>query len=119
MTEQQGDSHGKQRPVGYPERTSKQSQAAPLGQETMTYRPNPGAVPPFMDMATLCWHVSMSEDTIEREIKAGRFPEPRKNKCGKRLFVWAEVYEYLAKKDDAPTDEAERIRETVRRLSHG
>ena len=86
----------------------------------MSYQPNPGAIPPFMDMATLCWHVSMSEDTIEREIKAGRFPEPRKNKCGQRLWVWKEVEAYLAKPDDeTPAIEAERIRETVRRLSHG
>ena len=75
--------------------------------------------PPFQDLRTLAQHVSMSEDTIEREIKAGRFPGPRKNKCGKRLWVWKEVEDYLAKPDDeAPTAEAERIRDRIRSLTH-
>ena len=39
----------------------------------------------------------MSEDTIEREIKAGRFPGPRKGRVRKApLWVWKEVEEYLA-----------------------
>jgi|HubBroStandDraft_6_1064221.scaffolds.fasta_scaffold376128_2 predicted DNA-binding transcriptional regulator AlpA len=75
--------------------------------------------PPFQDLRTLTQHVCMSEDTIERLVKDGRFPEPRKNKCGKRLWVWKEVESYLSKPDDeTPADEAERIRETVRRLSN-
>ena len=86
----------------------------------MTYKPPPGSVPPFIDMAKLCWHVSMSEDTIEREINAGRFPGPRKGKCGKRLWVWKEVEEYLARPDDdAPASEALRMREAAKRYANG
>ena len=76
--------------------------------------------PPFQDLRTLAQHVCMSEDTIERLVKEGRFPEPRKNKCGKRLWVWDEVAAHMKKPDDeTPVDEAERLRATVRRVSNG
>jgi len=76
--------------------------------------------PPFQDLKTLAAHVSMSEHTIENLVKQGTFPAPRKNKCGKRLWVWKEVEAWLAAPDDdAPANELDRIREATRRLSHG
>jgi predicted DNA-binding transcriptional regulator AlpA len=61
----------------------------------------------------------MSEHTIENLVKQGSFPPPRKNKCGKRLWVWKEVEAYLAAPEDAPLDEVARIREAARRVSNG
>ena len=52
--------------------------------------------PPFQDLATLAAHCCMSEHTIENLVKAGSFPQPRRNKCGKRLWVWKEVEAWLA-----------------------
>ena len=76
--------------------------------------------PPFQDLRTLAQHVGMCEDTIEKLVKEGRFPEPRRNKCAKRLWVWKEVEAHLSKPDDeTPADEAARIQATVKRLSHG
>ena len=73
--------------------------------------------PPFQDLATLAAHCCMSEHTIENLVKAGSFPQPRRNKCGKRLWVWKEVEAWLAAPDD--TDEVARVREATRRISNG
>lgn len=72
--------------------------------------------PPFQDLRTLALHVSMSEHTIETMVREGRFPQPRRNKCGKRLWVWKEVEEFLAAPDNVtPISQAETIREASKR----
>ena len=76
--------------------------------------------PPFQDLRTLALHVSMSERTIEEKVKLGQFPAPRKNKCGKRLWVWKEVEQFLALPDDeTPTSQVDVIRLATKRVSHG
>lgn len=91
-----------------------------MGEETVTFKPSPGAVPPFQDLATLAWHVCMSEHTIEDLVRKGLFPPARKNKCGKRIWVWKEVERFMsAPDDDAPTSHAEIIRMATQRVSHG
>lgn len=76
--------------------------------------------PPFQDLATLAEHTSIGASTIERKVKEGKFPKPRKNKCGKNLWVWKEVEAWLsALDDDEPAKELERITQNAKRLSHG
>lgn len=72
--------------------------------------------PPFQDLRTLAEHVCMSERTIERLVDEGSFPKPRKNKCGKRLWVWDEVAKYLAEPETDPLDIGERIYANTKRL---
>jgi predicted DNA-binding transcriptional regulator AlpA len=66
--------------------------------------------PPFQDLRTLAQHVCLGETTIEALVKAGKFPPPRKDKCGKRLWVWKEVEQFLAQPDDEPLSQGEAIR---------
>jgi len=76
--------------------------------------------PPFQDIATLAAHTCLGETTIERMVKEGRFPQPRREKCGKRLWVWAEVERFLsAPEDEGQVDEVVRIREATRRMFNG
>jgi predicted DNA-binding transcriptional regulator AlpA len=71
--------------------------------------------PPFQDLRTLARNICMGESTIENLVKLGRFPPPRKNKCGKRLWVWKEVEEFLAAPEAIPLSKGESIREATRR----
>lgn len=85
----------------------------------MKYTPPPGFIPPFQDLPTLAAHTCLGETTIERMVKEGRFPKPRKNKCGKNLWVWREVESWLAAPEDEAVVIAERIRADYREASHG
>jgi len=62
--------------------------------------------PPIQDIKTLSSNTCLSESTIERLVAEKRFPPPRRNKCGKRLWVWDEVYKYLAAPEDNDSDDA-------------
>ena len=75
--------------------------------------------PPFQDLPTLAAHTCLGESTIERMVKEGRFPPPRKEKCGKRLWVWAEVEKFLAAPEDDEAVLASRILEHSRRFFNG
>lgn len=82
----------------------------------MTTLPYP---PPFQDLRTLAKHTCLCETTIETLVRQGRFPQPRKDKCGKRLWVWREVEQFLGAPDDRePADDIAVIREATKRLSH-
>jgi predicted DNA-binding transcriptional regulator AlpA len=76
----------------------------------MSFKPFPGFVPPFQDLPTLAAHICLGASTIERMVKDGRFPRPRRNKAGKNLGVWREVEQFLA----APEDEAVVLVERIR-----
>lgn len=52
--------------------------------------------PPWQDLATLAKHICAGERTIERWVKEGVFPGPRKRVKGKNLWWWKEVEEHLA-----------------------
>jgi hypothetical protein len=70
--------------------------------------------PPFMDLATLAEHICCGESTIEKWVKEGILPEPRKV-GGKRLWRWKEVEQHLALNPKVtPISEVERIREATR-----
>jgi len=85
----------------------------------MTFKPPPSAIPAFQDLETLAWYTSIGASTIERMVKDGRFPQPRRNKVGKNIWVWAEVYSHLAAPEDEAVVLAERIRADYREASHG
>ena len=51
-------------------------------------------------------------------MRIGKFPAPRKDKCGKRLWVWAEVEKYLSAADATPLNEG-GLREATKRISQG
>jgi predicted DNA-binding transcriptional regulator AlpA len=75
--------------------------------------------PPFQELRTLAAHICISESTIERKVREGTFPAPRKNKCGKNLWVRDEVVAWLkAPDDDEAAKEMERITQNAKRLSH-
>lgn len=75
--------------------------------------------PPFQDLRTLAQHTCMSETTIETLVRQGKFPQPRKGKCGKRLWVWREVEQFLGAPDDeGAADDITSVREATKRLSH-
>jgi predicted DNA-binding transcriptional regulator AlpA len=69
--------------------------------------------PPIQDIKTLSANVCLSESTIEKLVAEKRFPQPRRKKCGKRLWVWDEVYKFLAEPEDSNSDDAigRKIRE--------
>ena len=75
--------------------------------------------PPFQDLKTVAEHCSLSERKIEDLLKAGRFPKPRKEKCGKRLWVWTEVEEWLSAPENDGFQQGGPIYEATRRLAGG
>jgi predicted DNA-binding transcriptional regulator AlpA len=82
----------------------------------MTHNP----CPPFQDIKTLSSNVCMSESTIEKLVAEKRFPQPRRNKCGKRLWVWDEVYKFLSEPEDSDAIQGRDIREkTLRAFGNG
>jgi predicted DNA-binding transcriptional regulator AlpA len=76
----------------------------------MTHNP----CPPFQDIKTLSANTCLSESTIEGLVEQGRFPQPRRKKCGKRLWVWDEVFKFLSEPEDAQA-EGRAVYEKTRR----
>lgn len=75
-------------------------------------------IPPWMDMVTLCKHICVAQSTVDAWVAQGVLPPPRK-RGGKLMWKWAEVDEKLTLGQVAgsPDDEAERIRQNVRRAA--
>ena len=48
--------------------------------------------PPIMDKATLAWHLSVSESTIDNRVRDGLLP-PGKLWGGKLVWMWDDVVE--------------------------
>jgi len=69
-----------------------------------------------MDLATLAEHICCAGETIEKWVRQGIFPPPRKQ-GGKNLWRWKEVEKHLAHADDnAPSlaNDAARMREAMK-----
>lgn len=75
--------------------------------------------PPFQDLKTLAANTCLGERTIEDLVKAKRFPQPRRDKCGKRLWVWQEVYEFLAAPDNDGLKKGGPVYEAAKRYARG
>jgi predicted DNA-binding transcriptional regulator AlpA len=77
-------------------------------------------MPQYVDLRRLAREISWGESTIEAAVKAGTFPQPRK-KCGKRVWKWKEVEEYLDAPDSvaSPVNLAEKIRKATLMVSNG
>jgi predicted DNA-binding transcriptional regulator AlpA len=72
--------------------------------------------PPFQDLATLAEHICVGQSTIERWVKEGIFPAPRKI-GGKNLWPWKEVEKHFARTQDSTVssaDERERLTNATR-----
>src|SRR6516164_6415429 len=65
-------------------------------------------LPPFQDLTTLARNICAGKNTIERWVKQGIFPKP-KRQGGKRLWCWNEVEQHLGKKRNPRQDDAELI----------
>jgi predicted DNA-binding transcriptional regulator AlpA len=70
--------------------------------------------PPFQDIKTLSSNACLSESTIEKLVAEKRFPQPRRNKCGKRLWVWEEVENFLKEPEDGEATLRKTIYEKTR-----
>jgi predicted DNA-binding transcriptional regulator AlpA len=73
-------------------------------------------IPPWMDMATLCRHISGSPTMVEAWVAKGFLPPPRK-RGAKLMWKWSEVDEWLTLGKPAGSTETdeERIRNGTRR----
>lgn len=72
--------------------------------------------PPWQDMATLCEHICVSPNTVEKWVAEGILPPPRK-RGGKLMWKWNEVDGYLTRGTDGPDALAERIRDGTKRAA--
>ena len=80
----------------------------------MTAKTHPDFIPPWQDMPTLCAHICASPNTVDKWVKDGILPPPRR-KGGKQMWKWSEVDEYLSRDGGEQLDpEAERIRNATR-----
>ena len=83
----------------------------------MTFKPQKGWIPAWMDAATLAANISVSVDTIPNWVAAGILP-PGRQRGGKLMWKWSEVDAMLT---DGPaekgsvTDAVRREREADRR----
>lgn len=50
--------------------------------------------PPWLDTETMCWHLCISDRTLDNWCDAGILPPARK-RGGKLMWKWAEVDQYL------------------------
>lgn len=73
--------------------------------------------PPIMDKATLAWHLSISETTVNERVKEGMLPAG-KLWGGKLMWIWADVESRMRSNlGAAPTegDLAAEVRDATRR----
>lgn len=73
--------------------------------------------PPYQDLKTVAAHTCMGERTIERLVADGHFPAPRKNKCGKLIWVWKEVERWMDAPDNDAPEAGGSMDAEVRRLT--
>lgn len=67
-------------------------------------------IPPWQDMSTLCAHICVAPNTVDKWVVEGILPPARK-RGGKLMWKWTEVDAYLSNGGGrSPDAEAERIR---------
>lgn len=72
--------------------------------------------PPFQDLPTLAAHLCAGESTIERLVREGRFPQPKKI-GGKNVWRWSEVERFIDKGNTTILTNEESIYEATKRIS--
>lgn len=74
--------------------------------------------PPWQDIATLCRHICVCQNTVDKWVADGTLPPPRK-RGGKLMWKWEEVDEYLTNGGigKSPDAQADRIRDGTRRAA--
>jgi predicted DNA-binding transcriptional regulator AlpA len=83
------------------------------------FRPHKYAIPAWQDIETLSWHLCISESTLEKWVREGKLPRPRKI-GGKNLWRWQDIDDHLVRSEDDPAlSSAEAIREATRRVVGG
>lgn len=75
--------------------------------------------PPFQDLATLAKHICAGESTIERWVRLGKFPPPKKMVGGKQLWAWRDVERFMEQDDNGSSQTGESICEAAKRVSKG
>lgn len=81
----------------------------------MTAKTHPDFIPPWQDLPTLCAHICVTPNTVDKWVADGILPPPRK-KGGKQMWKWIEVDAYLSRDGGQSLDpEAERIKNATRK----
>jgi predicted site-specific integrase-resolvase len=79
----------------------------------------PGFIPPWQDISTLCANICLSEATVDVWVKSGLLPPPR-HRGGKRMWKWTEVESYLENGGSevrmSAVSDVEQMRENTRRV---
>ena len=77
--------------------------------------------PPWQDIETLCAHICVSENTIEKWTRLYGFPAPITRGGGKRLWQWSKVDAWLADNPNIEVEPslAERVSHATREAVNG
>ena len=70
--------------------------------------------PPWMDMPTLCQHISASPNTVDSWVAKGKLPPPVRVE-GKQLWEWDQVCDWIKNGGPSSDSLADRVRNGTRR----
>jgi hypothetical protein len=72
--------------------------------------------PPIMDKATLAWHLSIGERTVDEKVKIGELPAGRMW-GGKLMWIWGDVESQMLSNLGATKEVtvAEKVRHATRK----
>jgi hypothetical protein len=76
--------------------------------------------PPIMDKATLAWHLSIGERTVDEKVKLGELPAG-KMWGGKLMWIWDDALSKMLSNLGATKEftVAERVRHATRKAVNG
>lgn len=74
--------------------------------------------PPWCDLATLAWHLCMSENNITNLAAKSKLPRPRKI-GGKLMWAWDEVDDWLRHGPQNADLDAVGVRDAVKAIRQG